>query len=232
MVRFTNGERRVQKVNRVVNPLDGCKTDGEIMVDIMNRMGYKQPPYTPDTMLDEISKIVPFFAGITWDRLGKNGLQWPVTPDGEDTQILHGESFKRGKGKFHAFDFTPSQEIINHQAEFPYTLTTGRILEHYNVGTMTRRTGNADLISKDTLLIHPDDAHKKGVESGATVRLKSARGSVELHAELSTIVNPGVLFTTFHFPEIMVNNITGDSHDEETLCPEYKVVAVDFELIK
>ncbi|NNF33453.1 MAG: formate dehydrogenase subunit alpha [Saprospiraceae bacterium] len=223
---FTNGERRVQRVNAVVEPLEGTKPDGQIIVDIMNRMGYEQPDYTPDGMLEEISQIVPFFAGIKWDELGVNGKQWPVAPGGKDTQILHQEEFKIGKGQFQYHEFRETKEIEDHQKEFPYILTTNRELEHYNCGTMTRRTGNVDILTEDALMIHPEDASRHFIYDGDMVCLESPRGKVDIKARITDEVNPGVFSTTFHFPEIMVNNITSDVHDTEAMCPEYKVVSV------
>ncbi len=228
---FTNAERRVQRVNRVVEPLEGTRTDGQIVVDVMNRMGYEQKSYSPDILLEEISQIVPFFKGIRWDELGKNGKQWPVAEDGTDTKIMHRDTFKRGKGKFHYFDWIESKEIEKNRDEFPFILTTGRILEHYNCGTMTRRTDNKDIVSEDILAINPKDADNKGVVSGDKVRIFSERGEVELDAVVSSEVKPGILYTTFHFPEHMVNQVTSEEKDEESMCPEYKVSAVDFEKV-
>lgn len=223
---FTNGERRVQRVNAVIEPLEGTKPDGQIIVDIMNRMGYSQPDYTPDGMLKEISQIVPFFAGITWENLGENGKQWPVAPDGTDSKIIHTEEFKRGKGAFQYHEFKETREVTAHQKDYPYILTTNRELEHYNCGTMTRRTANVELLTEDSLMIHPEDAQKNGIADGDMVCLESPRGKVDVRARLTDEVNPGILSTTFHFPEIMVNNITSDVHDTEAMCPEYKVVSV------
>jgi formate dehydrogenase major subunit len=223
---FTNGERRVQAVRQVVEPIEGTKPDGQIIVDIMNRMGYEQPDYTPDGMLEEISQIVPFFAGIRWDRLGNNGLQWPVSPDGKDTQILHKEEFKRGKGYFEFNPWEETQELTSHAKDYPYILTTNRELEHYNCGAMTRRTDNAKILKDDYLLIHPDDANDHLIQEGDYVCLESPRGKVDVKAKITEDVKQGILSTTFHFPEIMINNITGDVHDSEAMCPEYKVVAV------
>ncbi|MEI6410132.1 MAG: formate dehydrogenase subunit alpha, partial [Bacteroidota bacterium] len=145
---FTNGERRIQRVNKVVEPIAG-KSDGQIIVDIMNRMGYEQDDYNPETLLKEISRIVPFFAGVKWNELGDNGKQWPVYPDGSDTEILHIDGFKRGKGKFIGSQFIESQEIIKNGKEFPYIITTNRELEHYNCGAMTRRTRNVRILRED-----------------------------------------------------------------------------------
>lgn len=223
---FTNGERRVQAVRQVVEPIPGSKPDGQIIVDIMNRMGYNQPDYTPDGMLDEISQIVPFFAGIKWDRLGKNGLQWPVAPDGTDTKILHTTEFKRGKGKFEFNAWEETVELTEHAKDYPYILTTNRELEHYNCGAMTRRTANEQILQDDYLMIHPDDAKTNFINEGDYVCLESPRGKVDVKAKITDEVKRGILSTTFHFPEIMINNITGDVHDSEAMCPEYKVVAV------
>ena len=228
---FTNGERRVQRVQAAVEPLEGTKPDGQIIVDIMNRMGYSQPDYTAEGVLAEVSQIVPFFKGATWDGLGDQGKQWPIQENGEGTPLLHVEEFKRGLGKFHFFEFRESRELLEHGDEYPFILTTGRLLEHYNCGTMTRRTGNGRIVTKDVLALHPEDAQKKGIESGDLIRIFSARGEVTLEAFVSEEVKAGILYTTFHFPEHMVNNVTSDVHCDDTLCPEYKVSAVDIEKV-
>jgi len=223
---FTNGERRVQAVRQVVEPIEGAKIDGQILVDIMNRMGYAQPDYEAATMLDEINQIVPFFAGITWDRLGNNGLQWPVALDGTDTQILHQTEFKIGKGQFIFNNWRETEELVSHAKDYPYILTTNRELEHYNCGAMTRRTDNVEILKDDYLMINPEDATKHFISEGDYVCLESPRGKVDVKAKITNQVKSGVVSTTFHFPEIMINNITGDVHDSEAMCPEYKVVAV------
>lgn len=222
---FTNGERRIQRVNKVVEPLLGTKVDGQIIVDVMRRMGYDQPDYTGAGVLEEISQIVPFFKGATWDGLGTNGLQWPVLEDGTDTQMLHIEQFKRGLGKFHYFDYKKSQEVERYEKDFPYIITTNRELEHYNCGAMTRRTGNVEILTEDVLLIHPDDARKEGIADGDFVCVESPRGKVDIKAVLTEEMKPGILSSTFHFPEVMLNIITSDEHCSEALCPEYKVVS-------
>lgn len=228
---FTNAERRVQRVNAAVKPLEGTKPDGQIVAEIIQRFGFPQADYTPDGVLAEIAQIVPFFKGATWENLGEQGLQWPIKEGGVDTQIMHQEQFARGKGHFHFFDWKESTELLTNGREFPFILTTGRILEHYNCGTMTRRTGNSDIVARDVLAIHPADAAKKDIATGDHVRLLSARGEVELEARVTDEVKPGILYTTFHFPEHMVNNVTGQGCDADTLCPEYKVVAADVEKI-
>jgi formate dehydrogenase major subunit len=224
---FTNGERRIQRVQQVVEPLEGTKSDGQIMVEIMNCMGFPQPDYHPDTMLEEISKVVPFFAGVKWDELGDNGKQWPVKPDGNDTEILHTDTFKRGLGKFHFYEWKETKEIEKNGKEYPYIVTTNRELEHYNNGTMTRRTGNAKILTEDYLLIHPADAAQHFIHEGDMVCIESARGKVDVKARISDEVKPGILSTTFHFPDVLMNTITSSEKDSEAMCPEYKVVAVN-----
>ncbi len=224
---FTNGERRIQRVQQAVEPIEGTKPDGQIIVDIMNKMGYSQAAYHPKTMLEEISQIVPFFAGVKWDELGDNGKQWPVLPDGSDTEILHLESFKRGKGKFEKATWKETVELTEHQNDFPYILTTNRELEHYNGGTMTRRTNNAKILPVDVLIINPIDAAKHFIEEGDMVCISSPRGKIDVKARISDEVKPGVLSSTFHFPEVKMNDLTSSVSDSEALCPEYKVVAVN-----
>jgi formate dehydrogenase major subunit len=182
--------------------------------------------------LNEIADVIPFMKGITWERLGKNGLQWPVSEEGTDTKILHENGkFKRGKGKFHFFDFEETPELVEHRNKFPFILTTARQLEHYNAGTMTRRTDNQEISPTDYLEINPLDAAKKSINAGDNVRIFSDRGEVDIPVKLTYLVKPGVVRTTFHQPEIFINIITGNVGDEYTLTPEYKVVAVDFEKI-
>ena len=224
---FTNGERRIQRVNAVVEPIEGTKPDGQIVVELMQHMGYPQPNYTAENVLQEIAKIVPFFAGVKWNELGDNGKQWPVLPDGTDTEILHTDTFKRGKGKFEKASWKESRELEENKNEFPYILTTNRELEHYNCGTMTRRTNNAKILTEDVLMIHPDDAQKHHITDGDLVCISSARGKIDVKARITDEVMPGVLSSTFHFPEIKMNDITSSVTDADALCPEYKVVAVN-----
>jgi formate dehydrogenase major subunit len=232
---FTNGERRVQRVNQVTKPIGNSKSDGQIIIDMMYRLGYEQPTgklYDAAKILEEIADVIPFMKGITWEGLGKNGLQWPVLEDGTDTKIIHKNgSFKRGKGKFHHFDFEETPELVEHRKKYPFILTTARQLEHYNAGTMTRRTDNQDISPMDYLEINPLDAADKDINADDRVRIFSDRGSVEIPVKLTYLVKPGVVRTTFHQPEIFINMITGNVGDEYTLTPEYKVVAVDFERI-
>ena len=224
---FTNGERRIQRVNQVVEPIEGTKPDGQIIVDIMNRMGYPQPDYDPEWVLEEVSRIVPFFEGVKWSELGENGKQWPVAKDGKGTDILHIGTFKRGKGKFVYTDWRESEEIVKNGKEYPYIITTNRELEHYNCGAMTRRTNNNLIVTDDFLMINPADAAKHNIAEGDMVCVESARGKVDVMARITDEVKPGILSSTFHFPDVMMNNITSDVMDSEAMCPEYKVAAVN-----
>mgnify|MGYP002713187852 CR=1 FL=1 len=230
---FTNGERRVQRVNKVIEPIGNTKPDGQIIIDIMHYLGYNQPTgltYDAEKIIEEIADVIPFMKGLTWKGLGKNGLQWPIKEDGTDTKMLHvNGAFKKGIGTFHHFNFEETPEIVSHGKKYPFILTTGRELEHYNSGTMTRRTDNQKIVAHDFLEVHPKDAIKKGIKDQETVRIFSDRGSVNIVIKYSKNVKRGILSTTFHQPEVFINLITGNIGDKETLTPEYKVVAVDFE---
>lgn len=225
---FTNGERRVQRVNKCIEPYKKTKPDGQIIAEMMNVMGYNQPPYSGKAVLEEVSRVIAPYRGITWENLGDLGKQWPVAEGGQETIILHDVTFKRGLGKFFSFNYKPSPELKNLD-KFPFILTTGRILEHYNCGSMTRRTPNTELVHEDLLMINPSDAKKKGIKHGDKVKVTSPRGATSLKANVTDWVNEGVLHTTFHFPEISINHITGCVGDLDTLTPEFKVIAVDVE---
>ncbi|MGB1150165.1 MAG: molybdopterin oxidoreductase family protein, partial [Candidatus Pseudothioglobus sp.] len=226
---FTNTERRIQQVNAAVKPLPGTKTDGQIIVEMMRKLGFDQPDYDAAEVLKEVSTVVSFFEGVTWEGLGASpmGLQWPVNKKGEDTQILHIGEFKRGKGKFHYHDWKESEELTKHKNEYPFILTTSRELQHYNCATMTRRTSNVNILTKDVIMLNPKDAKAKDLSSGDRATLKSDRGEITLDVEVTDRVKKGVVRTTFHFPEVLINEVTSGVTDEETKCPEYKIVAVD-----
>jgi formate dehydrogenase major subunit len=198
---------------------------------MMQKLGFDQPTYDADQVLAEIADVVPFFKGVTRERLGKMGLQWPVQEDGTDTQILHQETFKIGKGRLKNFDWKESTEVATNKKDYPLILTTSRVLQHYNAATMTRRTKNINIVSEDLLLVHPKDAQKRDLNTGDIGRLYSGRGEVALKVEVTDKVKEGIVFTTFHFPEHMVNMVTGHGKDEETMCAEYKVSSVEIQKI-
>ncbi|HEX4804303.1 MAG TPA: formate dehydrogenase subunit alpha [Conexibacter sp.] len=224
---FTNAERRIQLVAPAIDPPGGAKTDFEIIKLVSAALGHELPWETPADAMVEIAALTPDFAGVTHERLGRRGLQWPVAADGTDAPILYEQEFTRpgGKAKFAALPY----QVPGDQAddEFPLILVTGRRLEHYNAGTMTRRTGNAELVDRDVLEIHPDDAARLWIEDGDTISLRSRMGRVEITANVTERIEPGHVFTSFHFPETKTNLLIGQSCDVNTSCPEYKVIAVD-----
>ena len=194
----------------------------------MNRMGYPQAGYDPAVLLEEIScGWFRFFAGVSWDGLGPDGKQWPVNEGGSNTKILHTERFKIGKGHFVFTDFVETPEPQGDDVdEYPFILTAGRRLQHYNCGSMTRRTPLLGLVDHDELLINPLDTGRYDIVDGDEVLLRSRQGRTHLQACLSDEVRPGVLFTTFHFPGAAINHLTSGVLDQDSMTPEFKVVAV------
>jgi formate dehydrogenase major subunit len=224
---FTNAERRVQLVAPAIDPPGEAKTDFEIVKAVSRALGHELPWETPADAMDEIAALTPDWAGISHARLGRRGLQWPVAPDGTDAPILYEREFTLpgGRAHFAALPYkTPGDAADD---EFPLILVTGRRLQHYNAGTMTRRTGNVELMDADVLEIHPDDATRLWISEGDTISVRSRVGRIELPAHVTDRIEPGHVFTTFHFPETRTNLLVGASADVNTSCPEYKVVAVD-----
>jgi len=223
---FTNAERRIQYVQPAIDPPGEAKTDFEILTMVSRALGHEMGFHTPAEVMDEIAELTPHFAGVSYERLGRGGLQWPVASDGSDTPILYRERFELpgGRGRFAALPYKEPGDVADR--EFPLILVTGRRLEHYNAGTMTRRTANLKLLDHDWLDIHPDDAGRLGIADGERVRVRSRVGQVEIKARLTRRIEPGHVFTAFHFPEVRTNLLLGSSADVNTSCPEYKVTAV------
>jgi formate dehydrogenase major subunit len=222
---FTNAERRIQLVRKVMEPANGL-ADWEVTQALANAMGLGWDYRHPAEIMDEIARLTPSFAGVSHARLAEAGsLQWPVNeahPDG--SPIMHEGGFVRGKGKFVITDYVPTDEKTG--PRFPLLLTTGRILSQYNVGAQTRRTANAVWHAEDVLEIHPLDAENRGLKDGDWVRLASRKGETTLRAHVTDRVAPGLVYTTFHHPETQANVVTTDYSDWATNCPEYKVTAV------
>jgi formate dehydrogenase major subunit len=189
-------------------------------------MGYPMNYSHPSEIMDEIARLTPTFAGLTYEKLDKYGsLQWPVNEAApEGTPVMHIGGFVRGKGMFMITEFVPTEERANDR--FPLLLTTGRILSQYNVGAQTRRTANELWHEEDLLEIHPWDAENRGIEEGDLVSLASRAGETSLRARISERMQPGVVYTTFHHPDTEVNVVTTEFADWATDCPEYKVTAV------
>ncbi len=223
---FTNAERRVSRVRKVVEPIAGL-ADWEITVRLINATGYACHYDHPSQILDEIARTSPAYRGMSYDLIDRVGsVQWPCDESApEGTEVLHTRTFPRGKANFMLTAYVPTRERVNDR--FPLLLTTGRILSQYNVGTQTRRTGNTAWYSEDLLEIHPQDAMARGICDGDRVTVASRIGSVTLKARTSERVNPGLVYTTFHFAQSKANAITTELSDWATNCPEYKVTAVE-----
>lgn len=224
---FINAERRFQIVEPAIDPPGEARTDFEIIGEVSRRLGHEMGWGSPWDALDEVARLTPHYAGVSRERLGRQGLQWPVRPDGSDSPTLYDTVFDRpgGRGHFAALPYKAPGDAADQ--DFPLILVTGRILQHYNAGTMTRRTGNATLVDRDVLEVHPLDAERLWVTDGDRVSVRSRVGRIEIEAKVTDRIEPGHVFTTFHFPETRTNLLVGQSADVNTSCPEYKVVAVD-----
>jgi len=222
---FTNAERRISRVRRVMPPLAGM-ADWEVTCALGRALGYELHYESPSEIMDEIARLTPTFAGVSYAKLEREGsLQWPCNDEAPDgTPTMHVDGFVRGKGHFLITQYVPTDEKVTRR--FPLLLTTGRVLSQYNVGAQTRRTANTDFYGADLLEIHPHDAEERGIREGDRVGVESRAGKTVLPATLTERVQPGVVYTTFHFPESGANVITTDNSDWATNCPEYKVTAV------
>jgi formate dehydrogenase major subunit len=226
---FTNAERRISRVRKVMAPKAGLG-DWEATMALSNALGYPMNYTHPSEIMAEIAALTPTFTGVTYEKLDElNSIQWPCNAEAPDgTPTMHVDTFVRGKGKFIITQYVATDEKVT--SKYPLILTTGRILSQYNVGAQTRRTENVQFYSEDIIEIHPHDAEERGINEGDWVGIESRAGRTVLHAAISQRVQPGVVYTTFHFPESGANVITTDNSDWATNCPEYKVTAV--QLIK
>ena len=222
---FTNAERRISPVRKVMEPLGGL-ADWEVTQRLSNALGYPMNYTHPSEIMDEIARLTPTFHGVSYEKLEKLGsIQWPCNEKAETgTPTMHVDEFVRGKGLFRATPYVPTDERTTPM--YPLLLTTGRILSQYNVGAQTRRTDNVKWHDEDVLEIHPHDAEQRGIEQGDWVGLKSRAGETVLRALITERVQPGVVYTTFHHPSSGANVVTTDNSDWATNCPEYKVTAV------
>ena len=222
---FTNAERRINRVRKVMSPLPG-KEDWEVTMGLAKALGYDMNYSHPSEIMDEIASLTPSFTGVSYERLEELGsIQWPCndkTPQG--TPIMHIEDFPIGKGKFSITEYVATDERSNRK--FPLLLTTGRILSQYNVGAQTRRTDNLAWHNEDVLEVHPHDAQERGIKDGDWLGVQSRAGDTVMRAKVSSRMQPGVVYTTFHHPGSGANVITTDNSDWATNCPEYKVTAV------
>jgi formate dehydrogenase major subunit len=223
---FTNAERRVSPVRRVMQSKSGY-ADWEITQLLSNAMGFPMNYRHPSEIMDEIARLTPTFTGMSFELLDRLGsVQWPCNaehPDG--TPTMHVDTFVRGKGKFLLTEYVPTNERVN--TKYPLILTTGRILSQYNVGAQTRRTENVRWHEEDRLEIHPTDAEDRGIAEGDWCGIASRAGETVMRARVTDRVQPGVVYCTFHFPDSGANVITTENSDWATNCPEYKVTAVE-----
>jgi formate dehydrogenase major subunit len=223
---FTNAERRVSRVRKVIPPIAGYE-DWQITCLLSNALGYPMNYAHPSEIMAEIARLTPTFKTLTYEKLDRLGsIQWPCTDEApEGTPTMHIHQFVRGKGKFWSTEYVPTSERST--SRFPLILTTGRVLTQYNVGAQTRRTNNVVWHAEDVLEIHPHDAEVRGIADGDWVGLTSRAGNTVLRAKVSEKIAPGVVYTTFHFPETNANVVTTENSDWATNCPEYKVTAVE-----
>ena len=222
---FTNAERRISPVRRVMAPKNGFE-DWEITAKLSTALGYEMKYNHASEIMTEIASLTPTFSGVSFKKLDELGsIQWPCNDEHpEGTPTMHVDEFVRGKGKFFVTDYVPTTEKVT--AKYPLILTTGRILSQYNVGAQTRRTKNVSWHHEDLVEIHPHDAEERGVKEGDWVGINSRAGETVLRVKITDRVQPGVIYTTFHHPESGANVITTDNSDWATNCPEFKVTAV------
>ena len=226
---FTNTERRVQLLRAGVEAPGQARLDWEIVCDVAGRMGYQMAYENAGQIQDEIASLSPIYGGITYDRLRKGALQWPC-PDKEHpgTAYLHKGKFTRGLGKFHAVEFIPAKELPDE--EYPFVLSTGRILEHFHTGTMSRRSAVLDkLVPEGFIEISPADAERLKIGEGQKVWVASRRGKIEIAAHISERMAEGTLFLAFHYREAPANRLTIAALDPIAKIPEFKVCAVKVE---
>ena len=222
---FTNAERRISRIRKVMRPL-AAYADWEVTQMLANALGYPMHYTHPSEIMDEIASLTPTFHGVSYARLDELGsIQWPCNeahPAG--TPTMHVEAFVRGKGRFMLTEYVATDERASRR--FPLLLTTGRILSQYNVGAQTRRTANTVWHPEDILELHPVDAEDRGIRDGDSVGVQSRAGETVLRARISERMQPGVVYTTFHWPGSGANVVTTENSDWATNCPEYKVTAV------
>ena len=226
---FTNGERRIQRVRQVIEPVGNARADWRILGELMAASGWPQEHTRPAEVMDEIARVHPGFAGVSYPRLAPDGLQWPIpTAEHPGTPILHLDCFPLpgGKARLVCVDYQGSPSLST-RAEGDLLLITGRVLAHYNSGSMTRRTPNAALEPADRLQMNPQDAEARGLVSGERVLLSNRFGEARGVVEVTDAVAAGTLFLSFHYPESETNHVTSDVLDPISGCPEYKLVPVE-----
>jgi predicted molibdopterin-dependent oxidoreductase YjgC len=225
---ITNTERRVQLTSRALVPLPGLRTDHEIIADLAQRFGATFPR-TPEALFQEIRDLTPSYRGLTYDRLREVGIQWPCpAEDHPGTRFLHKDKFVRGKAVLTPMQYKPPAEEPT--GDWPMRLSTGRMLEHFHTGSMSRRAPVLDAIVKCGLVeVHPRDAAKLGLKNGDRARIVTRRGAIETKISVVGRVAEGSIFVPFHFAEAAANRLTNDALDPVAKIPEYKICAARLE---
>ncbi|MBQ7480774.1 MAG: formate dehydrogenase subunit alpha [Lachnospiraceae bacterium] len=224
---FSNTERRVQRIRKAVEPEGDMRLDTDILIDLMNAMGYPQPKLTSAQIMDEIASVTPSFGGISHARLDAGeSLQWPCKDkDHPGTPIMHVGHPARGKALLYTAEYKPSQELPDE--EYPFILMTGRILYHYNAAAMTARSpGLMDISGEGFIEINHRDAKRLNIMNGEKIRISSRRGEITATAHVGRKVSEGETWMPFHFPDSPVNELTNAALDDLARIPEYKVCAV------
>jgi len=229
---FTNTERRIQRVRKAVNAPGEAKEDWEILNEIMIRLGYKNLFENAKEIMDEIALVTPQYGGINYERIEKNGLQWPCpTVDHPGTKYLHKDGFAKGIGTFFPISYSDPKELEDE--EYPLVLTTGRVLYHYHTRTMTGKNyGLNEIVGESYIEISPEKAKELNISNGETVRVSSRRGEIEVLAKITDIITKNIVFMPFHFAKGAANRLTNAVLDPVSNIPEFKVCAVNIEKIK
>jgi len=226
---FTNTERRVQRVRRAVPAPGAAKADWEIISLLSAGIGYPMRYTSPKEIMDEIARLTPSYTGISYERLEGFGLQWPCSsPDHPGTRVLHHRRFSRGQGLFSPVEYEPPAERTS--PEFPFALTTGRLLPQFHTGTMTRKSPTLEREAPECQVeINPRDAASLNVRTGQFVRVASRRGSIKARALVTDAIGERTAFIPFHYAEAAANILTNPALDPNSKIPEYKVCAVKIE---
>jgi formate dehydrogenase alpha subunit len=228
---FTNTERRVQRVRKAIEPIGNSRPDWQVICDLSSRLGYPMKYNSPNEVMDEIASVTPSYGGIRYERLEGLGLQWPC-PSGDHpgTPFLHKDRFTRGKGKFHVTPYAVAPEVPDE--EYPFLLTTGRVLYHYHTMISRKSKGLTEIYPEGVVEVNPDDASRLGIKAdNGLVEVTSRRGKVRVKAKIAENLLPGVVFMTFHFKEAAANLLTIDALDPVAKIPEFKVCAVKIEKV-
>ncbi len=227
---FTNTERRVQRLNKVIEPPKGVKSDWEIIQLIANAMGSDWNYQSAKDITKEINELTPQYKGITWERVGRNGLQWPCPSiDHPGTPYLHKDKFARGKGRLRAISFKEPDELPDE--DYPLIMTTGRVLEQFHTGTMTRKTEGLNNLAGPMVMISVEDAERMGISNSEVVKIATRRGEITAPAFVTKRISTGVIYIPFHYKESPANRLTNPALDPIAKIPEFKVCAAKIEKI-